>query len=122
MRGREDRRAGRRKISILAMTRISLCADVVTRPYRRRLGEGHTHHAFQTPNQQILEQLAGLIAVAYILKGLCGILAADVHEDFFAASVVVVAALAFSTCSLCVFHSGNWGTTYGCSSTNLEAS
>jgi hypothetical protein len=39
-------------------------------------------------DEQASEDFAGLVAVADVFKGLGGVLAADVEEDFFAAAVV----------------------------------
>lgn len=49
---------------------------------------GETYHALQIPDQHPRQRLAGLVAVADILERFCGVLAADVQEDFFAAAGV----------------------------------
>jgi hypothetical protein len=55
---------------------------------RGERGEGETYHALQIADQHPRQRLAGLVAVADILERFCGVLAADVQEDFFAAAGV----------------------------------
>ena len=51
--------------------------------------EGKTYTALKSADEEALEDLAGLVAVADVLEGLGGVLAADVEEDFFTAGVLV---------------------------------
>lgn len=51
------------------------------------MGENN-HHAFQIPGFQPVEYLPCLVAVADVLERFGGVLAADVEENFFAASMV----------------------------------
>ena len=48
-----------------------------------------TYTALKSADEEALEDLAGLVAVADVLEGLGGVLAADVEEDFFTAGVLV---------------------------------
>ena len=50
---------------------------------------GNTYTALKSADEEALEDLAGLVAVADVLEGLGGVLAADVEEDFFTAGVLV---------------------------------
>ena len=50
---------------------------------------GKTYTALKSADEEALEDLAGLVAVADVLEGLGGVLAADVEEDFFTAGVLV---------------------------------
>ena len=47
-----------------------------------------TYVALQNADLELLERLAGLVAVADILKGLGGVLAADVEKDLLTTTVV----------------------------------
>jgi hypothetical protein len=49
----------------------------------------NTYTALKSADEEALEDLAGLVAVADVLEGLGGVLAADVEEDFFTAGVLV---------------------------------
>ena len=49
----------------------------------------NTYTALKSADKETLEDLAGLVAVADVLEGLGGVLAADVEEDFFTAGVLV---------------------------------
>ena len=56
----------------------------------QRWGEDwNTYTALKSADEEALEDLAGLVAVADVLEGLGGVLAADVEEDFFTAGVLV---------------------------------
>lgn len=46
-----------------------------------------TYGALQNANLELLERLAGLVAVADILKGLGGVLAANVEKDLLTTTV-----------------------------------
>ena len=52
---------------------------------------GATYHALYRADQQTLEDLAGLVAVSYILEGLGGILSANIEQDFLSSSMVLLA-------------------------------
>lgn len=56
---------------------------------KRPLGKGigSTHAALERAHQQALEDFSRFVAVADVFEGFGGVLAADVEEDFFAASV-----------------------------------
>ena len=47
-----------------------------------------TYQSLQVADEETLEDLARLVTVADILKGLGGVLATDVEEDFLTAAVV----------------------------------
>lgn len=49
----------------------------------------NTYTALKSADKETLEDLAGLVAVADVLEGLGGVLAADVEEDFFTTGVLV---------------------------------
>lgn len=49
----------------------------------------NTYTALKSADEEALEDLAGLVAVADVFEGLGGVLAADVEEDFFTAGVLV---------------------------------
>ena len=49
----------------------------------------NTYTALKSADEEAFEDLAGLVAVADVLEGLGGVLAADVEEDFFTAGVLV---------------------------------
>jgi hypothetical protein len=50
---------------------------------------GNTYTALEVADEQALEDLAGLVAVADVFEGFGGVLAADVEEDFFTSGVLV---------------------------------
>ena len=50
---------------------------------------GGTYATLDGSDKKALKDLAGLVAVADVLEGLGGVLAADVEEDFFTAGVLV---------------------------------
>lgn len=56
-----------------------------------------TYLSLQVADQHPIQNLPGFVAVAYVLEGFGRVLAADVEEDFFTASVCALAFL----CSLC---------------------
>ena len=88
--------------------------DMDTRIDNKFGGGGWGYLALENTNLQSLEDLAGLVAVADIFKGLGGILAADVEEDFLTTTNHDELAQFFHVMrSVC---------TYGCSSTKEETS
>ena len=63
-------------------------------PFRRKMlvlyvRGWDTYAALESADEEALEDLAGLVAVADVFEGFGGVLAADVEEDFFTAGVLV---------------------------------
>ena len=48
-----------------------------------------TYTALESADEEALEDLTGLVAVADVFEGFGGVLAADVEEDFFTTGVLV---------------------------------
>jgi hypothetical protein len=50
---------------------------------------GGTHQTLQVTNKETLQDLASLVAVPNILKGLCGVLTTHVEEDFLTTTIII---------------------------------